>query len=139
MAFGLVVGKLIFGGAGRYLVNPAVLGIGFLVFSYSGILFGYGAWIPVPGFDEPTTVELALDEGGVPALLSVNYTWLLLFLGNQPGPIGVTFRVDTAPDGSTTIVIRNAEAHTTYLGRSCVSSFNRARDPAKVVTLSRGG
>ena len=90
MAFGLVVGKLIFGGTGRYLVNPAILGIGFLVFSYSGILFGHGAWIPVPGFDEPTTVELALDEGGVPALLSVNYTWLMLFLGNQPGAIGVT-------------------------------------------------
>ena len=90
MAFGLVVGKLIFGGAGRYVVNPAVLGIAFLVFSYSGIMFGYGAWIPVPGYDEPTTVELAIDEGGVPALLSVNYSWLLLFLGNQPGPIGVT-------------------------------------------------
>ena len=90
MAFGLVVGKLIFGGAGRYLVNPAVLGIAFLVFSYSGVLFGYGAWIPVPGYDEPTAVELALDEGGVPALLSVNYTWLMLFLGNQPGPIGVS-------------------------------------------------
>ena len=90
MAFGLVVGKLIFGGSGRYLVNPAVLGIGFLVFSYSGILFGYGAWIPVPGFDEPTTVELAIEEGGVPALLAVNYTWLQLFIGNQPGPIGVT-------------------------------------------------
>lgn len=90
MAFGLVVGKLIFGGPGRYLVNPAVLGIAFLVFSYSGVLFGYGAWIPVPGYDEPTTVELALDEGGVPALLSVNYTWALLFLGNQPGPIGVS-------------------------------------------------
>ena len=44
----------------------------------------------MPGFDEPTTVELALEEGGVPALLSVNYTWLHLFLGNQPGPIGVT-------------------------------------------------
>ncbi|MGI9263372.1 MAG: RnfABCDGE type electron transport complex subunit D [Gammaproteobacteria bacterium] len=89
MAFGLVVGKLLFGGAGRYVVNPAVLGIAFLVFSYSAILFGYGAWIPVPGYDEPTTVELALDEGGVPALLSVNYTWKLLFLGNQPGPMGV--------------------------------------------------
>ena len=90
MAFGLVVGNLIFGGAGRYVVNPAILGIAFLVFSYSGILFGHGAWIAVPGYDEPTTVELAIDEGGVAALLSVNYTWLQLFLGNQPGPIGVT-------------------------------------------------
>ncbi len=90
MAFGIVVGKLIFGGAGRYVVNPAVLGLAFLTFSYSGALFGYGAWIPVPGYDEPTTVELIIEEGGVPALLAVNYTWQLLFLGNQPGPIGVT-------------------------------------------------
>ena len=90
MAFGLTVGKLIFGGAGRYVVSPALLGIGFLVFSYSTVLFAPGAWIPVPGYDEPTSVELAVDEGGIPALLSVNYTWLQLFLGNQPGPIGVT-------------------------------------------------
>ena len=68
----------------------AILGIGFLVFSYSTVLFAPGAWIPVPGYDEPTSVELAVDEGGIPALLSVNYTWLQLFLGNQPGPIGVT-------------------------------------------------
>lgn len=90
MAFGIVVGKLIFGGTGRYVVSPALLGIGFLVFSYSTVLFAPGAWIPVPGYDEPTSVELAVDEGGVPALLSVNYTWLQLFLGNQPGPVGVT-------------------------------------------------
>lgn len=90
MAFGIVVGKLIFGGAGRYVVNPAVLGIAFLVFSYSGVLFGHGAWIPVPGYDEPMTIEIAVEEGGVPALLAVNYTWQLLFLGNQPGPIGIS-------------------------------------------------
>ena len=90
MAFGIVVGKLIFGGAGRYVVNPAVLGMAFLVFSYSGDLFGYGAWIPVAGYDEPLALEIAVEEGGVPALLAVNYTWQLLFLGNQPGPIGVS-------------------------------------------------
>ncbi len=90
MTFGLVVGKAIFGGSGRYLVSPVILGLGFLVFSYTALVFAPGAWIPVPGYDEPTTIELIVDEGGVPALLSVNYTWLQLFLGNQPGPIGVS-------------------------------------------------
>jgi Na+-transporting NADH:ubiquinone oxidoreductase subunit B len=90
MTFGLVVGKAIFGGSGRYLVSPVILGFGFLVFSYTGLVFAPGAWIPVPGYDEPTTIELIVDEGGVAALLSVNYTWLQLFLGNQPGPIGVS-------------------------------------------------
>jgi Na+-transporting NADH:ubiquinone oxidoreductase subunit B len=90
LTFGIVVGKEIFGGTGRYLVNPAMLGLAFLTFSYSNLLFGEGAWIPVPGYDEPTTIELAVEEGGVPAVLSVGYTWWQLFIGNQPGPLGVT-------------------------------------------------
>jgi len=90
MTFGMVVGKGLFGGTGRYLVNPAILGLAFLVFSYSNLIFGEGAWIPVPGYDEPTTIELAVEEGGVRGLLAVGYTWWQLFIGNQPGPLGVT-------------------------------------------------
>ena len=90
MSFAMVIGKAIFGGTGRYLVSPALLGMAFLTFSYPDLLFGPGAWIPVPGYDEPTTIELAIEEGGVAALQSVGYTWRMLFLGNQPGPIGIT-------------------------------------------------
>ena len=35
MTFGIVIGKLIYGGSGRYLVNPALLGVAFLVFFLS--------------------------------------------------------------------------------------------------------
>jgi Na+-transporting NADH:ubiquinone oxidoreductase subunit B len=90
MTFAMVVGKAIFGGTGRYLVSPSLLGVSFLVFSYSSLIYAPGAWIPVPGYDEPTTIELAIEEGGLPALLSVGYNWKLLFIGNQPGPIGIT-------------------------------------------------
>ncbi len=90
MTFGYVVGKAIFGGNGRYLVNPSVLGLAFLTFAYSNVLYGVGTWIPVPGYEEPTTIELAVEEGGVNALTAVNYTWWQLFFGNQPGPMGVT-------------------------------------------------
>ena len=90
MTFGIVVGKGIYGGIGRYLVNPAVLGFAFLMFSFSSLIFAEGAWIPVPGYDEPTTIELAIEEGGIAALQSVDYNWWQLFIGNQPGPIGIT-------------------------------------------------
>jgi Na+-transporting NADH:ubiquinone oxidoreductase subunit B len=90
MTFGIVVGKGIFGGTGRYLVNPAILALAFLVFSYSNLIFGEGAWIPVPGYDEPTTIVLAVEEGGVPGLMAVGYDWQQLFIGSQPGPLGVT-------------------------------------------------
>jgi len=88
MSFGLVIGKLIFGGSGRYLINPALLGIGFLLFSYPSLLFGEGAWVPVPGWENPTLLELVHDEGGLPVIASLDYHWLDLFIGDKPGTIG---------------------------------------------------
>lgn len=89
MSFGIVVGKLIYGGSGRYLVNPAMLGIAFLVFSYSELMFSKGAWVPVPGWDQPTVLELVTEEGGLKVIPAVGYNWWQLFLGAQPGAVGV--------------------------------------------------
>lgn len=89
MSFGIVVGKLIFGGSGRYLVNPALLGLAFLVFSYPALLFGEGVWVPVAGYDQPTVLELVMEEGGVKVISAVDYSWLQLFIGDRPGAFGV--------------------------------------------------
>lgn len=88
MTFGIVVGKLIYGGSGRYLVNPALLGAAFLVFSYPTLLFSEGAWVPVAGYDQPTVLELILDEGGLKVVAAVDYSYWQLFLGDRPGAVG---------------------------------------------------
>jgi len=88
MSFGIVFGKLIYGGSGRYLVNPALLAIAFLVFSYSQLIFGEGAWVPVAGYDQPTVLELVTEEGGLRVVPAVDYSYWQLFLGDQPGPVG---------------------------------------------------
>jgi Na+-transporting NADH:ubiquinone oxidoreductase subunit B len=89
MTFGIVVGKLIYGGSGRYLVNPALLGMAFLVLSYPSLLFSEGAWIPVPGYDQPTVLELVTDEGGLSVVPALDYSYWQLFIGDRPGAIGV--------------------------------------------------
>lgn len=89
MSFGIVFGKLIYGGSGRYLVNPAMLGIAFLVFSYSELMFSRGAWVPVFGWDQPTLLELVTEEGGIKVITAVDYSWWQLFLGDRPGAVGV--------------------------------------------------
>ncbi len=88
MTFGLVVGKAIYGGTGRYLVNPVLLALAFHMFSYPGLIFGEGVWVPVPGYDQPTTLELAIKEGGVAALAAADYSWGQIFVGNQVGSMG---------------------------------------------------
>jgi Na+-transporting NADH:ubiquinone oxidoreductase subunit B len=90
MTFGIVIGKLIYGGSGRYLVNPALLGLAFLVFSYPSLLFGPGAWVPVGGYDQPTVLELVAEEGGLKVIAAVDYSWFQLFIGDRPGAIGTT-------------------------------------------------
>jgi len=89
MSFGIVVGKLIYGGSGRYLVNPALLGLTFLVFSYPHMLFSEGAWVPVADYDQPTVLELITDEGGLSVVSAVDYSYWHLFFGDRPGSMGV--------------------------------------------------
>jgi len=89
MSFGIVFGKLIYGGSGRYLVNPAMLAIAFLVFSYPDMMFGEGAWVPVAGYDQPTVLELVTEEGGLKVIAAVDYSYWQLFVGDQPGAVGV--------------------------------------------------
>ena len=89
MSFGMVFGKLVYGGSGRYLVSPALLGLAFLVFSYPTLLFGEGAWVPVAGYDQPTVLELVTDEGGLRVVAAVDYEYGQLFLGDRPGAVGV--------------------------------------------------
>ena len=89
MTFGYVVGKAIFGGSGRYLVCPSLLGYAFLLFAYPDLLFGETAWVPVPGVERTPALELAA-AGGVEAVRQAGYSLWDLFLGARPGSIGAT-------------------------------------------------
>jgi Na+-transporting NADH:ubiquinone oxidoreductase subunit B len=90
MSFGMVVGKLIFGGSGRYLFSPVLLGFAFLVFGYPDFVFGEQVWVPVPGYAQPSVLELITKEGGMAVVAALDYTWLDLFLGDHPGSFGST-------------------------------------------------
>jgi Na+-transporting NADH:ubiquinone oxidoreductase subunit B len=89
MTFGIVIGKLIYGGSGRYLLSPVLLGMAFLMFSYPTLIFGEGTWVPLAGYDQPTVLELITDEGGLGVVTAVDYSYWQLFLGDRPGAVGV--------------------------------------------------
>ena len=60
VSFGAVLGAHIFGGTGRYLLSPALLGVLFLHFSYPGFV---QAALPVTGFSGTTTWATVATEG----------------------------------------------------------------------------
>ena len=86
MAFGIIVGKEIFGGTGRNVVHPMLLAWAFLFVSYPATLSGEGVWVPV-STDQPMLIDLAANNG-MEALAGIDWTTALI--GLAPGPIGVT-------------------------------------------------
>jgi Na+-transporting NADH:ubiquinone oxidoreductase subunit B len=89
ISFGVVVGREIFGGTGKNLLNPALAGLAFLHFAYPGELRGSGVWLPVDGFSGATSLQLAAS-GGVEALQQAGITWPQSFAGRITGAPGAS-------------------------------------------------
>jgi len=65
IAFGVVVGKEIFGGTGTNFLNPALTARAFLYFSYAPQLSGDKVWTAVDGYSGATALgAIAADETG---------------------------------------------------------------------------
>jgi len=80
VSFGVVLGSHIFGGTGRYLVSPALLGILFLHFSYPGF---EQAALPLIEFSGATTWSLVATQGANSGL-----GFAAALLGKELGAIG---------------------------------------------------
>lgn len=87
-SFGVVIGKEIFGGTGKNILNPALLARAFLFFAYPGQISGNSVWVAVDGFSGATPLALA-SEGGIHAVVA-KYSWWDCFLGTIPGSLGET-------------------------------------------------
>ncbi len=86
ISFGVVFGKLIYGGTGMNFLNPALTARAFLFFSYPAQITGDVGW---PGIDSLTgaTPLAAATVGGMG---SIPVSWQNAFLGLIPGDMGET-------------------------------------------------
>ena len=87
-AFGVIVGKEIFGGTGMNFLNPALTVRVFIFFAYPAYISGevWTAAIPADGTSGATWLGwIAEDGSGIPGL-----TWWDAFLGLIPGSMGET-------------------------------------------------
>ena len=77
--FAVVIGKHIFGGTGRYIVSPALLGVVFLSYAYSSeVVMPASAGMPSWSLVAAGAIEIASATG----------TWLAALLGRESGTIG---------------------------------------------------
>lgn len=102
ISFGVIIGKEIFGGTGRNLVNPALTARAFLFFAYPVSMSGDSVWIAVREGAAPVADAVsgatalavsAAASGPAPVeetLAAVGLTFKTLFFGLHPGSIGET-------------------------------------------------
>lgn len=82
IAFGVVIGKEVFGGTGKNFLNPALTGRAFLYFAYPASMSGDAVWVAVDGVSRATPLgnaALGQDYG---------LTWMDAFIGDMAGSFG---------------------------------------------------
>ena len=95
ISFGIVIGKEVFGGTGRNILNPALTGRAFLFFSYPVTMSG-DIWIATDKIVDGITGATALAVTGMDgqsigtALSTHGFSMGKLFLGLVPGSVGET-------------------------------------------------
>jgi len=77
MTFGTVLGKHIFGGTGRYIASPAVIGALFLHFSYPALSSATSTWQTVASLGSAAAIEQGIS-------------WWQVFWGNEVGMLGTS-------------------------------------------------
>lgn len=89
MTFAVVIGREIFGGPGKYFLNPPLTGLAFLYVTYPKEMAIETNWAAVDAFTAPTYLQLAgrADPG---VISSLGTSWMQSFIGLVPGPIGAT-------------------------------------------------
>jgi Na+-transporting NADH:ubiquinone oxidoreductase subunit B len=92
IAFGVVVGKEIFGGTGMNILNPALTSRAFLFFAYPGQISGDRVWTSAVTSPDGVSGATWLAEAAVrgPEALTQGVTWWDAFIGLVPGSMGET-------------------------------------------------
>jgi Na+-transporting NADH:ubiquinone oxidoreductase subunit B/electron transport complex protein RnfD len=120
IAFGVFFGKAIFGGSGKYIFNPALVGVLFLIVNFP--IQMTQEWI------NPKNPDLAAGPTALNALnrgLDSNYSFVDLILGQNAGTLGEVFRLGIILLGIVLIVFKiiNWKVPVIYIGTVFVTYF----------------
>jgi Na+-transporting NADH:ubiquinone oxidoreductase subunit B len=89
-AFGIIIGKEIFGGTGFNIFNPALTARAFIFFAYPTTMSGDKVW-SMDGMSGATPLlKIASENGQNPITFLGDYSWYDMFIGTIPGSVGET-------------------------------------------------
>ena len=90
ISFGVVIGKELFGGVGRNILNPALTARAFLYFSYPADMSGDDVWVAVDGYTHATPLTALTSADPATGMGAADVSFLDAFTGIMPGSMGET-------------------------------------------------
>ncbi|WP_162163957.1 RnfABCDGE type electron transport complex subunit D [Acholeplasma hippikon] len=120
-AFGVFFAKALFGGEGKYIFNPATVGLIFIALAFPVYVNNF--FDPVAG--EATTQTLATIFKNTPNTIVENFKILDLLMGNYAGAIGTTYKLGILILGIVLMVLQITDwrVPVTFLGGYFVLSL----------------
>ena len=112
LSFGVVVGAHIFGGTGKYLVSPVLLGVLFLHFSYPGVI---ASTLPLPEPDISVSWLLACALGAAYLVYAGAISWRVL--------VGGVLGLVVASGASIALIEDNAAAGLSWYEHLAIGNF----------------
>jgi len=88
IAFGVIVGKEVFGGTGKNFLNPALTARAFLYFAYPAQISGNAVWVGADGYTAATALGIGYEQGM--AAVAESTSLMASFFGTIPGSMGET-------------------------------------------------
>lgn len=89
-AFGILIGKEVFGGTGMNILNPALVARAFLFFAYPAQISGDAVWIAADTSVDGVSGATWLANAAVDANALEAVSWFDAFVGMIPGSMGET-------------------------------------------------
>jgi Na+-transporting NADH:ubiquinone oxidoreductase subunit B len=90
ISFGVVIGKELFGGVGRNILNPALTARAFVFFAYPARMTGDAVWVAADGYTQATPLGALASADPSVGMAALDITWNQAFLGLIPGSMGET-------------------------------------------------
>ncbi len=94
ISWGIVIAKLVFGGTGMNILNPALVARAFLFYAYPAQIIGERLWVPVPAahaVDGMSGATMLEEVRRLSAPFSgEELSWWNAFIGLEPGSMGET-------------------------------------------------
>ncbi len=131
----IVLGKMVFGGLGHNIFNPALVGRAFVLSSWGALMVGTDCWIDIDGKAGATVLGILKESNNMANIVgkfgSESQMYMDMFLGKMAGSLGETSALAILIGGIYLLIRKQITWHipVSYIGTVAILTAISGQDP----------